>query len=136
MMGHFCVPIDTWQRNYNEVLPHSALGGQTSASIMLPPCSPASRPLRVASGDGLRPALTQAARDGRDEGGRDRETSIDRTEKHRHDRSGTTLGLYFCLEGSWGSGHTHIDRRGLRRMDTAHRLPAAEAQPWMRVTLG
>ena len=30
---------------------------------MLPSCSPASRPLRVACGDGLRPALTQAARD-------------------------------------------------------------------------
>jgi putative transposase len=72
-----------WRRDYNEVRPHSGLGGRTPASIMLPTCSPASRPLRapiapcamggalrVASGDGLRPALTQAARGGDDMDGR------------------------------------------------------------------
>ena len=94
-LAHARAVLAAWQRDYNEVRPHSALGGQTPASVMLPPCSPASRPLRVASGDGLRPALTQAARDGRDEGGWDRETALDRTEKHRHDRRGTTPGLYF-----------------------------------------
>lgn len=94
-LAHARAVLAAWQRDYNEVRPHSALGGQTPASIMLPPCSPASRPLRVASGDGLRPALTQAARDGRDEGGRDGETALDRTEKHSHDRCGATPGLYF-----------------------------------------
>jgi putative transposase len=94
-LAHARAVLAAWQRDYNEVRPHSALGGQTPASIMLPPCSPASRPLRVASGDGLWPALTQAARDGRDEGGRDRETALDRTEKHRHDRCGATPGLSF-----------------------------------------
>jgi hypothetical protein len=58
---------------YNEVRPHSALGGRTPSLIRLPPSSPASRPLRVASGDGLRPALTQAACDGANEHGRDGE---------------------------------------------------------------
>ena len=43
--------LAAWQRDYNEVRPHSALGGQTPTSIMLPPCSPASRPLRLASGE-------------------------------------------------------------------------------------
>jgi putative transposase len=87
--------LSAWQRDYNEVRPHSSLGGQTPASISLPPCSPASRPLRVASGDGLRPALTQAARDGVDDEGRGRETALDQTEKHRHDDRGGNPGLYF-----------------------------------------
>ena len=39
--------LAAWQRDYNEVRPHSALHGQTPASITLPPCSPASRPLRA-----------------------------------------------------------------------------------------
>jgi putative transposase len=86
--------LGTWQDDYNDVRPHSALGGRTPASISLPPCSPASRPLRVAFGDGLRPALTRAARDRLDEGGRDGETALDRTEKHRHDRRDGNPGLY------------------------------------------
>ena len=94
-LAHARAELATWQRDYNEVRPHSALGGRTPASIMLPPCSPASRPLRVASGDGLRPALTQAARDARDEEGRDGETALDQTEKHRHDRRGGNPGFYF-----------------------------------------
>jgi hypothetical protein len=77
--------LANWQKDYNEVRPHSALGGRTPASIMLPSCSPASRPLRVAFGDGLRPALTQAARDAEEDSGRDRETALNRTEKHRQD---------------------------------------------------
>jgi putative transposase len=87
--------LASWQRDYNEVRPHSALRGQTPASIRLPPGSPASSPLRAASGGGLRPGLTQAARDGGDDVGRDRETSLDRTEKHRHDGRGGNPGLYF-----------------------------------------
>ena len=94
-LAHARAELATWQRDYNEVRPHSALGGRTPASIMLPPCSPASRPLRVTSGDGLRPALTQAARDARDEEGRDGETALDQTEKHRHDRRGGNPGFYF-----------------------------------------
>ena len=87
--------LATWQRDYNEVRPHSALQGRTPASIMLPPCSPASRPLRVASGDGLRPALTQAARDSCHEEGRDDETALDRTKKRRQDGPVASRGLYF-----------------------------------------
>jgi len=77
--------LAAWQRDYNEVRPHSAHGGLTPASIRLPLCSPASRPLRAGFASGLRPVLTQAAPDGRDEIGRDGETVLDRTEKHRHD---------------------------------------------------
>ena len=83
------------QRDYNEVRPHSALNGQTPGSIRLPSCSPGSSPLRVAYGDGLRPGLTQAARDGLAECGRGGETAPDRTEKHRHDRRDGNRGLYF-----------------------------------------
>jgi putative transposase len=84
-----------WQRDYNEVRPHSGLNGRTPASISLPPCSPASRPLRAGFADGLRPVLTQAVRDGVREDGRDGETGLDRTEKHRHDGRGGNPGLYF-----------------------------------------
>ena len=55
----------------------------------------ASSPLRVAYGDGLRPGLTPAARDGLATHGRDRETALDQTEKHRHDRRDGNRGLYF-----------------------------------------
>src|SRR6476659_8975155 len=79
------VVLAAWQRDYNEVRPHSALRGQTPASIRLPSCSPASSPLRAGFAGGLRPGLTQAARDGGDKDGRDGETTLDRTEKHRHD---------------------------------------------------
>ena len=94
-LRHARAVLTSWQRDYNEVRPHSALRGQTPGSLRLPPCSPASSPLRVASGDGLRPGLTQAARDGLTEGGRDGETALDRTEKHRHDRRDGNRGLYF-----------------------------------------
>lgn len=87
--------LAVWQRDYNEVRPHSALGGRTPASISLPPRSPASRPLRAGFAGGLRPVLTQAARDGADEDGRDGETPLDQTEKHRHDRRAGNPGLCF-----------------------------------------
>jgi hypothetical protein len=80
---------------YNEVRPHSALRGRTPASITLPSCWPASRPLRAGFAGDLRPGLTQAARDGADEGGRDGETPLDRTKKHRHDGRDGNPGLYF-----------------------------------------
>ncbi len=92
---HARVVLAAWQRDYNEVRPHSGLGGRTPASIMLPSCSSASRPLRVAFGDGLRPALTQAARDDDGMNGRDGETAINRTEKHRQDGPDGNRGLYF-----------------------------------------
>ena len=98
-------------RDYNHVRPHSALGGRAPGWLSVPPCSPASRPLRVAYGDGLPPALTQAARDGSGKDGRDGETALDRTEKHRHDGRGGNRGLYFWVE----------ERRGLRQWErTAH----------------
>jgi putative transposase len=87
--------LAAWQRDYNEIRPHSALGGRTPASISLPPGSPASRPLRAAFGGGLRPVLTQAPPVGSVTSGRDGETPLDRTEKHRQDDSGGNPGLYF-----------------------------------------
>jgi len=87
--------LAAWQKDYNEVRPHSALGGRTPASIRLPPCSPASRPLRAGFVGGLRPALTPAARDGLDEDGRDEETALDRTKKPGHDGRDDNCGLYF-----------------------------------------
>ena len=89
------VVLAAWQRDYNEVRPHSAHGGLTPASIRLPPCSPASSPLRAGFAGGLRPGLTQTARDGRGDDGRDGETPFDRTEKPRHDRRDGNPGLYF-----------------------------------------
>jgi putative transposase len=94
-LRHARAVLASWQRDYNEVRPHSALNGQTPGSIRLPSCSPGSSPLRVAYGDGLRPGLTQAARDGLAECGRGGETALDRTEKHRHDRRDGNRGLYF-----------------------------------------
>jgi putative transposase len=71
------VVLATWQRDYNEVRPHSAHGGLPPASIRLAPCSPASSPLRAGFAGGLRPGLTQAARDRADDHGRDGETPLD-----------------------------------------------------------
>jgi putative transposase len=87
--------LANWRRDYNEVRPHSAHGGLTPASLTLPPCSPASSPLRAGFAGGLRPGLTQAVRDGADAHGRDGETPLDRTEKPRHDRRRGNPGLYF-----------------------------------------
>ena len=93
-LRHARVVLAVWRRDYNEVRPHSALGGCAPATISLPPCSPASSPLRVACGDGLRPGLTQAARDGAEACGRDGKTALDRTEKHRQDGPDGNRGLY------------------------------------------
>ena len=87
--------LAAWQRDYNEVRPHSAHGGLAPALIRLPSCSPASSPLRAGFADGLRPGLTQAARDDRDGDGRGGETLLDRTEKHRHDGRDGNPGLCF-----------------------------------------
>ena len=94
-LWHARAVLASWQRDFNEVRPHSALNGQTPCSIRLPPCSPRSSPPRVAYGDGLRPGLTQAARDGETNHGRDGETALNRTEKHHHDRRDGNRGLYF-----------------------------------------
>jgi putative transposase len=69
--------LAAWQRDYNEVRPHSAHGGLTPASIRL-------------------------ARDGCDDDGRDGETPLDRTEKRRHDGRGGNPGLYFLSGGNLG----------------------------------
>jgi putative transposase len=82
-LRHARAVLAGWRRDYNEVRPHSALGGSAPSSIRMPPCSPASMPLCAGSAGGLRPALTPAARDGLDMAGRDRETALDRTEKRR-----------------------------------------------------
>src|SRR4051794_18624774 len=82
-----------WQRDYNEVRPHSAHGGQVPASIRLPSSSPASRPLRAGFAEGLRPVLTPAAPDGAEKSGRDGEMPLDRTEKPRHDGRDGNPGL-------------------------------------------
>ena len=85
-----------WRRDYNEVRPHSGLGGQVPAGIRLPPCSPASSPLRAGFAGGLRPGLTQAARAGDTEHGRGGETAhLSRTEKQVEDQSNSNCGLYF-----------------------------------------
>jgi len=94
-LAHARAKLLAWQRDYNEVRPHSSLGGRAPVQFMMPQGSPASRPLRVASGDGLRPALTQAAHDGSEQKGRDAETALDQTQKHRHDGRGGNAGLYF-----------------------------------------
>jgi len=89
------VVLASWQRDYNDVRPHSVHRGLPPASIRLPSCSPASSPLRAGFAGGLRPSLTQAAHDGRDDDGRDGETTLDRAEKHRHDGRDGNPGLYF-----------------------------------------
>jgi putative transposase len=94
-LRHARAVLAGWRRDDNEVRPHSALGGRAPGLLSVPPCSPASSPLRVAFGDGLRPALTQAAPDGPKMGGRGGETPLDRTEKHRHDGRDGNRGLYF-----------------------------------------
>jgi len=86
--------LAAWQRDYNEVRPHSALGGRPPAAFSAPPCSPASSPLRAGSAGGLRPGLTQAARGCVVEVGRDGKTALDRTEKHRQGGPGGNSGLY------------------------------------------
>ena len=94
-LRHARAVLARWQRDYNEVRPHSALQGRTPGSITMLPCSPNSSPLRVACSDGLRPGLTQAPRDSSTNHGRDGETALDRTEKHRHDRRDGNRGRYF-----------------------------------------
>ena len=79
----------------SNVSPDVSLGGRTPGSISVLPCSPGSRPLRVAFGDGPRPALGQAPPHSLGERGRGGETALDRTEKHRHDRPDGNRGLYF-----------------------------------------
>jgi hypothetical protein len=91
LLRHVRAVLATWRRDYNEVRPHSALNGRVPGCLTLPPCS---RPLRVAF-DGLRPVLIQTARGDPMEGGRDEETTLDRTEKPRHDRRDGNRGLYF-----------------------------------------
>jgi hypothetical protein len=94
-LRHGRAVLAAWQRDCNEVRPHSGLNGRTPASIRLPPCSPASMPLRAGCAGGLRPALTPAVRDGLATHGRDGETALDQTEKHHHDGRADNPGLYF-----------------------------------------
>ena len=48
-LWHRRVVLAAWQRDYNEVWPHSALGGRGPGSMWVPPCPPGSRPLRAAA---------------------------------------------------------------------------------------
>jgi len=93
-LWHARVVLAARRQDYNEVRPHSALGGPAPGSMRVPRCSPASRPLRAGSAGGLRPALTQAARDGLGRSCRDGETALDRTEKHCHGGRGEEPGLH------------------------------------------
>jgi hypothetical protein len=61
-LRHARAVLASGRRDYNDVRPDSGLNGRTPGSINLPSCSPGSSP------------------------GRDGETALDRTEKHRHDR--------------------------------------------------
>lgn len=63
-LWHAPVVLAAWERDSNEVRPHSALGGRAPGSMRVPLCSPASRPLRAGSAGGLLPASTQTARGG------------------------------------------------------------------------
>jgi putative transposase len=95
-LSHARNALAAWQQDYNEVRPHSGLQGRTPASIKLPPCSPASRPLHAGFAGGLRPVLTHAARGGADEAGRDGETAPPgRTEKQGYSGRDDNPGLYF-----------------------------------------
>lgn len=92
--------LAVWQQDYNEVRPHSGLNGRTPASVRLPPCPPASRPLRAGfagdPGSSPGPGLTQAARGGANEDGRGGETALsDRTEKRGYSGREDNRGLYF-----------------------------------------
>ena len=89
------VVLTAWRCDYNEVRPHSALGGVPPSGLSVPPCSPASSPLRAGFAGGLRPGLTQAACGCVEDCGRGGKTALNRTEKHRQDGPGGNRGLYF-----------------------------------------
>jgi hypothetical protein len=76
LLRHARVVLAAWQLDYNEVRPHSALGGQPPARLSLPLCSPASSPLRAGFAGGLPLGLTQAARGCVEDCGRDRKTAL------------------------------------------------------------
>lgn len=98
--------LAAWQRDYNEVRPHSALGGLTPAEMLacgpacpsLAPCSPPSRTLRAAArrpaAEGG-PSLTAAARGAPEGSGRGRKTALDQTGKRDEDGPLQSGGLYF-----------------------------------------
>ena len=94
-LRHARAVLAAWQQDYNNVRPHSALGGRTPGSISLLACSPGGRPRRGARCGGRRPALTPAPRGSPRARGRDGETALDQTEKNRHDRRDDNRGLYF-----------------------------------------
>lgn len=78
----------------------AALAGGAPASISLPPCSPASRPLRTASDGGLRPVLTQAALGDSETSGRGRRKRRSTEQRNIARMSpAATPGVYFKLEG-------------------------------------
>lgn len=54
-LRHARAVLAGWRCDYNEVRPHSALGGSTPGSIRVPPCSPASMPPCAGSAGGPRP---------------------------------------------------------------------------------
>ena len=95
-LRHAQAVLAAWQRDYNEVRPHSALQGRAPAEAKVPPCSPASSPADAAGfAGGLRPGLTPAVRGCVAEEGRDGKTALDRTGKHRHDGRDGNRGLSF-----------------------------------------
>ena len=98
--------LAAWQRDYNEVRPHSALGGLTPAEMLacgpacpsLAPGSPPSRTLRAAArrlAEAGGPSLTAAAREAHGGSGRGRKAALGRTEKRDQDGALQPGGLYF-----------------------------------------
>ena len=125
------------QRDHNEVRPHSALGGLLPALLSVPPRSPASGPLRAGCVDDLRPALTQAARDGLGEDGRDGGTALDRTDRHR------AMGVKTSVESTHQPSVRYIVRNSLSHVTrqisvrSSHRkLLRSEAKPTPTGPLG
>jgi hypothetical protein len=100
--GNRCAALGSWPGwiSVSAVCPQ---GEQRHGRIGLPTERHLDTGSGVACGDGRRPALTQAARDGLDERGRDGETAPGRTEKRRRDQRGGNPGLHFRFEGTWGS---------------------------------
>ena len=109
ILRHARAVLAAWREDYNHVRRHSAPGDRALGWIGVPPCLPASRPLRVACGDGLRPALTQAARDGSGGYGRDGETALDRTKKYRHDGRAAPADSTF----EWREVPAHVTRKAI-----------------------
>jgi hypothetical protein len=121
------------------VLAHSAGGGRTPASVRL-------RRARLAARRRRRwPAASQAVRHSRRDEGRERETPVDRTQKHRHDLRGGEPALHFS--GGKSGAYVRQDKRcsagdvtGLETLTQSGRLsigaaPDVVLMRWRRTSI-